>query len=187
MNEDKGALIYDSSVNPVAGKWYRVFKKDQLHKGIFGIVFTIFIITIIVITKDTPIQTKEQAFGYYGLVCLALPLTLIYSIISILASIGKDYLRVYENGIVLPFKGPINAILKRSKYLPFDEIDEIYSKHGEKRPAFMNPHPPYIFIKKRGVFGGTEMFHIKEIGGEEGSEQFISIVKNKVKKVNIIW
>lgn len=187
MNENKGVLIYDSSVNPVCREWNKVFKKDQLFKGAVCFAFTIFIVVILIFTQNIPVQTHEQAMGYYGLIAIALPLFILSDIICISAFLGKDFLRVYENGIVLPCKGHINTILKRTKYLPFEKIDEIYSKHGEERPAFMNPHPPYIFIKKKGVFGGTEMFHIKEIGGEENIDTFVSIMRKKVKKVNIKW
>ena len=185
MDENKGRLIYDASVYTVSRKWDKTFKKDQLWKATIGILIMIFV-GLLLLVKAPP-QTNKQAFGYFGLILFVLPLSLIFALVPLLAFFGKEYLRIYETGIVLPIKSPINTILHRENFIPFGQIEEIYSKHGEEAPLGGNPYPPYIYIKLKGRWKGTEAFHINEIGGEEHLDEFIDIVKKKVKKVNIKW
>ena len=189
MNQNKGKILYDSSIMEEVREWHKILKKDQLTKGMIGVIFALLVFIIAILPRDPTTLTKEQLGASYVLILIILPILLIYGIGAILYSTHIEYLKIYENGMTLPYRSfiIINTLLRKSNFIPFLQIKEIYSKHGEETPLGGNPYPPYIYIKLKGRWKGTEAFHINEIGGKEHLDEFINIVKKKVKKVNIRW
>ena len=189
MKQNKGKILYDSSIMEEVREWHKMLKKDQLTKGIIGIIFAVFVFIILILPRDPSTLTKEQTGASYILVLIALPILLIYGIGGIVYSKNIHFLKVYENGIELPYTKfiIIKKFLKIENFIPFDQIEEIYSNHGEDIPLGGKPNPPYIYIKLKGRLRGTEAIHINDIGGKEHLDKFVKIVENKVEKVNIRW
>lgn len=170
MEIEKGKLLYNFSGEEKIKKLNQNFKKRLLISGIL-MLFSLCLAT----TSILIFPTKEMSIQFDIFLNLLLLLMFLLSIYLILLACGKDFLKVYEIGIVLPQRGIRNTLIKQEEFLHFNNISKVY----------LHPHNPNIIIIKikKGrrfpsqiIINNTDVYNIKE---------FKQLIKERLKNVNI--
>jgi hypothetical protein len=177
---DKGKLIFDGSKSVENIKKVKREKKSNILHGLLFIFVGLFwILCNILILKSTA--------SIWGILLLLIPFSIIFFTIGIsmvLAALTLHYLKIYENGIVLPYREYLDLLLRRRKeiFLPFNDIKNIYE----------NPKGKYISIKmknfEKATFGvRKEIYSIdKDYLSLSDYKEIKSILKKKVPYNNLI-
>lgn len=136
MTGEKGTLVFDESSEIEVRKHILGHKTMFSGGGIFFILFGLFLflapfIDNIELNPNT--QGLEWLFQIFGLIFIMV------GAFFILASFGIKNLKVYENGIALPYTPPDLVLKKEESYYPFESIKEIYWRDDR----------PYIIIEVR--------------------------------------
>ena len=122
----KGEAIYVSNNERIQQK-NRFYKLVGKGGGIFGMTTAGILISMF----KSDIWAVAQ-----------LTIAFIFFLFVFIYSFSPDIIRVYENGITLPYRSLKNMILRREEFIPYTKIEKIY----------MNSHPSlaYFAVKLKG-------------------------------------
>jgi hypothetical protein len=166
---DRGNVLLDESKHP---RIVSIRRRDRWLMSAGG--FVLIAAAVYFLYKDfvqAAWSPSLLAFRTIDLLFAAILFILAYQLISL--AIMRGYLKVYENGILLPLKRRIHLLTFREEFIPFEEIEAIQANELRK--------PQEVIVRLRSPMhkGDSGIRRISKHADIFSLEEFMIAVKNK--------